>query len=98
MSRVWQHSGEETPDRHGAYPRLSAEQIAALAPRGHPQATTPGDVLFREGDPSYDFHVILAGSVALVEAYGSDAERLVGVHPPPLRRGPRIGRFRLSIR
>jgi thioredoxin reductase (NADPH) len=82
MSHAWQQPGEETPDRHGAYPRLSAEQIAALVPRGQLRATTAGEVLFREGDPIYDFHVILAGTVALAEAHGSDAERLIGVHGP----------------
>jgi thioredoxin reductase (NADPH) len=69
----------ETPDRTGAFPRLSDEQIAALAEYGERRATRVGDVLFREGDESYDFFVVLSGKVAIVEGFGAD-ERLIGVH------------------
>ncbi|MEU8076797.1 FAD-dependent oxidoreductase [Catellatospora citrea] len=73
---------QETPDRYGAYPRLSAEQIDALASRGQRRTTGTGDILFREGDPSYDFHVVLSGAVALIEGYGTPAEREISVHGP----------------
>ena len=73
---------QETPDRYGAYPRLSAEQIDALASRGRRRTTGTGDILFHEGDPSYDFHVILSGAVALIEGYGTPAEREISVHGP----------------
>jgi thioredoxin reductase (NADPH) len=38
------------------------------------RATAAGDVLFQEGDRSYDFFVILAGRVMVVDGYG-DAQR-----------------------
>jgi thioredoxin reductase (NADPH) len=69
----------ETPDSAGAFPRLSDEQIGALAEHGERRATRVGDVLFREGDESYDFFVVLSGKVAIVEGFGTD-ERLIGVH------------------
>jgi thioredoxin reductase (NADPH) len=69
----------ETPDRNGAFPRLSDEQIAALAEHGERRATRVGDVLFREGDESYDFFVVLRGKVAVVEGVGAD-EHEIAVH------------------
>ncbi len=75
-------SPAETADVAGAYPRLSPEQIQALAALGERCATTTGDVLFQAGDTSCDFFVIVAGSVAIVEGYGSEDERLVALHGP----------------
>jgi thioredoxin reductase (NADPH) len=75
------NSTQETPDNHGAYPRLSEAQIAALDGRGRRRATEAGEVLYREGDTGIDFIVIGAGSVAVVEGSG-DAKRELGVHGP----------------
>src|ERR1700736_5390911 len=74
-------SNSETPDLYGAYPRLSDPQIEALASQGERRPTEPGQVLFREGDPSCDFYVIVRGLVAIVEGYERD-ERLIGLHGP----------------
>jgi thioredoxin reductase (NADPH) len=71
----------ETPDRHGAYPRLSDDQIGALARYGERRRTEPGDVLFRAGEATHELHVVLDGKVAIVEECGGD-ERLVSVHGP----------------
>ncbi|MGW3363141.1 FAD-dependent oxidoreductase [Streptosporangium canum] len=67
----------ETPDHHGAFPRLSDEQIARLAPHGVRRPTRPGDVLFREGEDCSDFFVVLAGKAAVIQD-----ERVVRVHGP----------------
>jgi thioredoxin reductase (NADPH) len=72
----------ETPDIEGAYPRLSPEQIEALAQLGERRDTQAGEVLFQAGDTTCDFFVILAGSVAIVEGYGTDDERVVAIHGP----------------
>ncbi|MEY2533846.1 MAG: thioredoxin reductase [bacterium] len=69
----------ETEDTSGAFPRLTAGQIAALEAHGRRRPTEAGDVLFSEGDREYDFYVILEGMVAIVEDYGGH-ERVVGVH------------------
>jgi thioredoxin reductase (NADPH) len=37
--------------------------------------------MFREGDPSYDFHVVLKGRVAITEGEGPE-QRLIAVHGP----------------
>jgi thioredoxin reductase (NADPH) len=71
----------ETPDLHGAFPRLSDEQIGMLAQHGERRATQRDEVLFREGDDRYDFFVVLAGKVAVVSGYGGE-DRLIAVHGP----------------
>jgi thioredoxin reductase (NADPH) len=55
--------------------RLSAEQIARLRSNGEVRPTAAGDLLFREGDPTYEFFVILAGRVVILDGYGESAER-----------------------
>ena len=70
----------ETPDTHGAYPRLSDAQIAALAALGQRRSVHPGEVLFHEGERNCDFFVVLAGTVAVVEARGTPEERVISVH------------------
>jgi thioredoxin reductase (NADPH) len=55
--------------------RLSDEQIARLRTHGEVLNLAAGDVLFREGDPSYDFFVILSGRLVVLDGYGTAAER-----------------------
>lgn len=71
----------ETPDDSGAFPRLSDAQLETLAAHGERRPTKVGDLLFREGDPSYDFFVILEGKVAIVAGYGHE-ERVIALHGP----------------
>jgi thioredoxin reductase (NADPH) len=71
----------ETPDPYGAYPRLSPEQIEELEGRGTRRATSAGDIIFRAGDMSHDFVVVLQGMVAIVED-DHGAERLIAAHGP----------------
>ncbi|MCG5218138.1 FAD-dependent oxidoreductase [Streptosporangium soli] len=74
-------SQSETPDLYGAYPRLSEEQISPLSKCGECRAVSPGDILFREGEPTREFIVVLRGKVAMIEAYG-DRQRTIAVHGP----------------
>jgi thioredoxin reductase (NADPH) len=46
---------------------LTDEHVALLRTVGEVKATATGDVLFREGDRGYDFVVILAGEVTIVD-------------------------------
>lgn len=72
----------ETPDQHGAYPRLTPEQIDELSRHGERRPTRKGEVLFREGEPFQEFLVILSGMVEVVHDYGGPDERRVAVHGP----------------
>jgi hypothetical protein len=69
---------EETPDLHGAYPRLSSGQLQPLAALGERHEVRAGDVLHREGEASCDFFVILEGKVAVAESSGE----MLAVHGP----------------
>jgi thioredoxin reductase (NADPH) len=53
---------------------LTDEQIELLRREGEVRPTVAGEVLFREGDRGYDFIVILAGRVAVVD-HQAGAER-----------------------
>jgi thioredoxin reductase (NADPH) len=71
----------ETPDLSGAFPRLSDAQITVLAAAGR-RSIAEQEILFREGQRTCDFVVILTGKVALVEAHGTPQERVIAVHGP----------------
>jgi thioredoxin reductase (NADPH) len=73
---------EETRDRQGAFPRLGDDALAALEEQGTRRRTSQGELLFREGDASYDFFVVISGKVAIVQDLGRPGERVIGVHGP----------------
>jgi thioredoxin reductase (NADPH) len=79
-SRTESQALEETPDLHGAFPRLSDAQLETLEEQGEHRRVAAGDVLFREGDQHYDFYVVLAGKVATIAGYGQPDERVFAVH------------------
>ncbi|MET8863834.1 FAD-dependent oxidoreductase [Nonomuraea sp. NPDC004580] len=72
----------ETPDLYGAYPRLDERRIADLSRCGERRSVSPGEALYREGEPVSEFIVILRGTVATIEGYGSEQERTIAVHGP----------------
>ena len=72
---------QETADLFGAFPKLMDVQVESLSVEGKRRATARGDVLFREGDLTCDFFVVLSGSVAIVDGYGRD-DRVISVHGP----------------
>jgi thioredoxin reductase (NADPH) len=71
----------ETPDRDGAFPRLSEGQIERLAARGRSLPTAVGEHLYGQGDSPYDFFVILAGLVSAHADSGGEGPA-VAIHGP----------------
>jgi thioredoxin reductase (NADPH) len=71
---------EELFDRDAAFPRLGEDLLAVLAAAGKPRPLTEGEVLFGAGDRTSEFFVVLSGRVAIVDDFGSAAERVLGVH------------------
>lgn len=69
----------ETPDLHGAFPRLSDEQIVSLTEHGKHRHVEPGDVLDVAGEITDE--VIRAGLVAIIEGDPAE-ERIVAAHGP----------------
>lgn len=74
-------NADEAPGRQAAFPQLGPEQIARFRAAGRVRAVRQGELLFREGDASYDFFVVEAGSVAVVQGYGAE-DRLIVTHGP----------------
>ena len=68
-------------DRSAAFPELTDEQLAVLSRFGEEREYAAGDIVFRQGE-RYDFAVILAGKVAVVENLGAENERVVVEHGP----------------
>ena len=72
----------ETPDLHGAYPRLTEEHIKALEAVGERRGVARGDVLLREGERSTEFFVLLRGQAVVVSDYFGPDPKLIRVHGP----------------
>jgi thioredoxin reductase (NADPH) len=66
------------------FPILTDSELAVLAALGTRQPVDEGEYLYREGDPTYDFYVILSGVVE-VAVHSDGEERIIN------RQGP--GRF-----
>ncbi|HEX6715172.1 MAG TPA: FAD-dependent oxidoreductase [Thermoleophilaceae bacterium] len=82
MSSALAPEFEETRDNQGAFPRLADDAIASLEKGGVRRSVAVGDVLFADGDTTYDFFVVLAGKVAIVQNDGCEDARTIGVHGP----------------
>ncbi len=64
-----------------AFPTLDAADVATLEALGRRRSMNPGEYLFREGDPTYEFYVILSGAAEIVvEADGT--EEVIVRHGP----------------
>jgi thioredoxin reductase (NADPH) len=61
--------------------RLTAGQLESLRPYGEVRGTVAGQVLFREGDRSYDFIVILTGSVKVLDHEAGEQRELADAGP-----------------
>jgi thioredoxin reductase (NADPH) len=72
---------EETSDLYGAYPRLNESQVIELTALGTGRRTSAGEVLYRAGETSEEFIVILDGHVAVVQELGPE-QRVIAVHGP----------------
>ncbi len=62
-----------------AFPTLTETQISFLKEYGVVRETKVGQVLFQEGDTTYDFIVILEGEVEIVENFSGEA-RTIATH------------------
>src|ERR687893_3153136 len=57
-------------------PKLREDQIEVLSRYGQPRETETGEVLFRAGDTSSDFIVVLEGEVELVDDFAGEARTI----------------------
>jgi thioredoxin reductase (NADPH) len=75
-------SGDSSRSQAGRSPVLDAAQLEVLHRYGSPYDVAAGDVLFAEGDESYDLIVVLAGEAQIVEHHGQPAERVLATYGP----------------
>lgn len=66
----------------GRSPVLDAAQIAVLRTYGQEFDVAAGDLLFAEGDETYDLIVLLAGQVEIVENYGRGDQSVLATYGP----------------
>lgn len=62
-------------------PKLSDEQLALLRRHGEVRPTVAGQILFQEGDRTYDFIVILSGTITVVDHHDA-IERVLATGGP----------------
>jgi len=60
---------------------LDPQQLRKLLPIAEDQQFASGQIIFREGDKSAFFHLIVSGEVALEETAGSNPVRVQTLHP-----------------
>ena len=66
-----------------AFPTLDDSEIAVFDALGSRRSIAVGDYLYREGDATYDFYVVVSGGIDIV--VGSDGEARLIVHHGPGR-------------
>jgi len=73
---------ELPPEQPGSRPGLSAVQLSVLRRYGTEHAVAKGDVLFADGDETYDLIVVLEGEVEIIEHYGQANEVVITAYGP----------------
>ena len=66
----------------GSRPRLAAPQLAVLRRYGSEHDVAADDVLFADGDPSYDLIVLLEGEAEIVERRGQPDAVVIATYGP----------------
>ncbi len=63
------------------FPRLTAAQIARIAPHGHTRTVAAGEVLFDVGHQNLPFYVVTEGQIEILQP-SDDGETVIAVHRP----------------
>jgi thioredoxin reductase (NADPH) len=69
-------------EQPGSRPLLRGPQLDVLRRYGAEHQTAAGDVLFADGDDTYDLLVVLAGEVQVVERYGQAEPAVISSYGP----------------
>jgi thioredoxin reductase (NADPH) len=82
VTRSGRIQAELPPEQPGSRPLLSRVQLSVLHRYGTEQAVEQGEVLFADGDDTYDLIVVLQGEVEIVEHYGHAGEVVIAPYGP----------------
>jgi len=74
-------AGVEVQPPSDRAPRLTNAQRDRLRALGEVRSTSPGDVLFQDGDDGYDFFIVESGAVTIVQGYERE-DRVLAVFGP----------------
>ena len=78
-----QPAGNLSPQAQaGRSPVLDAAQLEVLRRYGTEHDMGTGDVLFADGDLTYDLFVVLAGEVQLIERHGQPGKTIITAYGP----------------
>ena len=72
--------GDSTQVQAGRNPVLDAAQLEVLRRYGSEHDVATGDVLFADGDVTYDLIVVLDGQVQIVEGHGHPGETVIATY------------------
>jgi thioredoxin reductase (NADPH) len=89
MSAAHQHAAGSAPllldpDDPALFPKLTKAQVDLLARHGWVRPTAVGDVLFQQGNETYDVMVVLEGMVSVLVGRGEEKRELVRQGPGDL--------------
>ncbi len=74
--------GSAQQTQAGRGPVLDAAQLEVLRRYGSEHDVAAGEVLFADGDVSYDLIVLLAGQVRIIERFGQPGQAVVATYGP----------------
>ena len=66
----------------GRSPVLDAAQLGTLRGYGSERDVAAGDVLFADGDETYDLIVLIAGTADIIEGYGHPGASVIASYGP----------------
>lgn len=69
------------PEQADLFPTLSEEELSRLKEHGQEIQLNPDEVIFREGDPTYHFYVVLEGQVQVTKRVGAQ-DQVLTIHQP----------------
>jgi thioredoxin reductase (NADPH) len=69
-------------DRPGSHPLLTPPQLSALRRYGSEHDVVAGDLLFSDGDPTYDLIVVIEGEVQVIERHGKSDSAVISTYGP----------------
>jgi thioredoxin reductase (NADPH) len=82
VSRPSRPQVEPAPESPDLRPLLGESQLTTLKRYGSEHRVTDGEILFADGDRSYDMIVLLEGTVEIVEHHGHSDERTIISYGP----------------